>query len=395
MTTAYDSGHLLFEYFVCGRLYGQMDSVRYNCIMPKQQYPDYVQKMMEEAERLLADEEDPDPCGAAAVCFDILALFPEHEGALKFVSRAYGDGNLIRDNRRALSRLIDEWDDRPWQQHRRLALSFGYVSRWDDNYHEDEEGVDDEREGPEDVKTYLHTGHLQLLEDYLGGQAKGAEGAWQIFQEAIRLSQDPHATMFWVGKEYAQQGYFAESVDVLEALLRKYPEDQAARRLWVEVRWWRDHQNSLPWIPPPGDGSRFRRMMMQTDPEGLAASESPESILNQYRPPNPENLPPGMKSVEHVPSNLQEKMDTLFGGANDESADSPVDWSYLDAIERREIDVSKFPKWARRYLSHITDPEHRKFTEQMLLEQFSNKSLYDDAYFEEDEDDDDDFADDQ
>ena len=70
--------------------------------------------MIEEAEQLLTDEEDPGPCEAAGVCFDILALFPEHEGAHALIWRAYRDGNLIRDNRRALSRLIDEWDDRPW-----------------------------------------------------------------------------------------------------------------------------------------------------------------------------------------------------------------------------------------------------------------------------------------
>ena len=353
--------------------------------MTEKEYPDYVERMMEEAEHLLTDEDDPDPCGAAAVCFDILALFPEHQEAQNFIPRAYRDRNLIRDNRRALSRLIDEWDDRPWQQRRRLALSFGYVSRWDARHREDEEGFEDEREGPEDVKQYLHTGHLQLLEDYLGGQTQGAEAAWQIFQEAIRVSEDPHATMYWVGKHYAEQGYFAESVDVLEELLGKYPDDRDARRLWVEVRWWRDHQNQIPWIPPLGDGSRFRRRMMESDPDGLAASESPANILNQYRPPTPEDLPPSLKRFEYLPSNLDEKLDSLLDDPSDPSDDSPVDWSYLDAIERRKIDVSKFPKWARDYLSHITDPEHRKFTEEMLVEQFSNKSLYDDTYFEEDE----------
>ena len=349
-------------------------------------YPEYVQKMLDEALRLLTDEADPGPCEAAGVCFDILALFPEHEGALELIQRTYRDGNLIRDNRRALSRLIDEWDDRPWQQHRRLALSFGYVSRWDAKYREYEEGFEGEREGPEDVQKYLHTASLQLLEDYLGGQTKGAESAWQIFQEAIRLSKDPRATMYWVGKHYAEQGYFAESVDVLGELLRKYPDEKDARRLWVEARWWRDHQDQIPWIPPAGDGSRFRRRMLQTDPEGLAASESPENVLNQYRPPDPDQLPSGMQPIVHVPDDLNEKVSLSFDPAEGDSQDRPVDWSYLDTIERREIDVSKFPKWVREYLDDIDDPQQRKDSEEMLLEQFSNTSLYDDEYFEEDED---------
>jgi tetratricopeptide (TPR) repeat protein len=358
--------------------------------MAESQYPDYVKKMMAEAERLLTDKDDPGPCEAAGLCFDLLALFPEHAGPKKLIERAYRDPNLIRDNRRALSRLIDEWDDRPWQQRRRLALSFGYVSRWDAKHREYDEGFEDEREGPSDVKKYLHAGYKQLLEDYLGGQTKGAEGAWQIYQEAIRLAEDPQAVMYWVGKKYAEQGYFAESVDVLEELLRRYPEDGNARRLWVEVRWWRDNQDRIPWIPPQGEGGRFRRRMMETDPEALDAIESPEGILNRYRPPEPEELPPGMKPIEHVPPILEKKMNELLSDKGETTPDGPVDWGYLDKIERRKIDVSKFPRWAREFLDDIEDPEQRKYAEEMLLEQFSNTALYDDAYFEEDEEDEED-----
>ena len=368
--------------------------MKYNVPMTEQDYPDDVQRTMAEAERLLTDEEEADPCEAAAMCFDILALFPEHKGAHKLIQQAYRDGILLRDNRRALSRLIDEWDDRPWQQRRRLALSFGYVARWEEEYQDHLESFEEKSEEVEDVQKYLQTGDLQLLEDYLGGQSKGAEAAWQIFQEAIRLSKDAHATMFWVAKEYAQKGYFAESADVLDELLGQYPDDRSARRLWVEVRWWRDNQNHIPWIPPLGDGSRFRRMMMQNDPDGLAASESPENILNQYRSPKPGGLPPGMESLHHIPDHLNQKMNALFKSEQEPVSshlvdDDPVDWSYLDAIERREIHPSKFPRWAREFLDDIDDLEERKYTEEMLLEQFSNMSLYDDAYFEEDDSDDD------
>jgi hypothetical protein len=130
-------------------------------------------------------------------------------------------------------------------------------------------------------------------------------------------------------------------------------------------------------------------MMLQADPDALDAIDSPENILNQYRPPDKQDLPPGIKMIGHIPDDLNETMRTLFHPRDEPSADSPVDWSYLDAIERRQIDVSKFPKWAREFLDDIQDPEQRKYTEEMLLEQFSNKSLYDDAYFEEDDEDDD------
>lgn len=81
--------------------------------MAEGEYLDYVHRMMEGAEHLLTNEDDPDPCGAMGVCFDVLVLFPEHQEAKNFIQRAYQDRNLIRHNHRVLSGLIDEWDDRP------------------------------------------------------------------------------------------------------------------------------------------------------------------------------------------------------------------------------------------------------------------------------------------
>lgn len=365
-------------------------SLEYNRCMSSQPYPDYIQRMLAEAERLLADEDDPGPCEAAAIGFDILALFPEHEAARALIWRAFRFPRLIQDNRRALSRTIDEWDDRPWQHRRRLALSFRYMSRWEGWDREYEEGFDEEREGPLDVRKYLQEGHGQLLADYLGGQAQGAEGAWQIFQEAIRLTNNPRLAMLWVGKQYALEGYFAESADVLGDLLHRFPSDQDARRLLAEVSWWRDNQDRIPWIPPAGDGSRFRRTLQRENPEELAAWESSESVLNQYRPPDPANLPPTMDSVAHVPPEIEQKLELPLEETTQAAEDSLVDWSYLDRMERREIDESKFPRWARDLLDDLSDePEIREDMKRMLAEQFANKALYPDEYFEEDDDEDD------
>ena len=73
-------------------------------------------------------------CGqadAAALCFDVLALFPDCEEAKELVYELFCDEWTIYDNRVAIQQNIDEWDDRPWQQRRRLALSYRFMSRWD------------------------------------------------------------------------------------------------------------------------------------------------------------------------------------------------------------------------------------------------------------------------
>ena len=355
-------------------------------------YPPYINIMLIQAEDLLTDEDDPGPCEAAALCFDILALFPEHAGAQALIWRAFRSPRLIQDNRRALSRTIDEWDDRPWQQHRRRALSFRFMSRWDGWHEEYEEGNEDLLDGPADVRKYLEQAHRQLLQDYFAGQVKGADVAWQVFREAIKLTRDPRTTMLWIGKEYANEGYFPESVDVLEEALSQFPKDEDARRLLAEVRWWRDNVKMIPWIPPDGDGSRWRRRIQQEDPEWFAEyGEASEKFLHEHILPDPEELPPTMPYPTDLPEALSDTMSALEQGLKtDEPSDGLVDWSYLDHIEKREIDESQFPKWAQRYLSHFRDPEQREYTKKMLAEQFANKALYPDDYFEEDDDEDDD-----
>ena len=341
-------------------------------------YPDYIQHMLAEVEALLAEDDFTQP-DAAAICFEILALFPDHEAAAALVLRAFSAPQLIRDNRKAIGRLIDEWDDRGWQQRRRLALSFRYMCRWEGQYRQYDENHEAEAM-PADVKDILEEGKGQLIQDYLLGQAQGNEAAWHIFQEAFRRTNNPQATMLWVGQLYANQGYFAEAVEVLTELLMQFPRADDTRRLWAEVRWWRDNQHQIPWIPPidDGNGRRFRRMMSQTDPDFAA---DPEAYMRppDYVPPDPENLPADFEMPASLFPEMVQKLEDILGEwPIPLPENSLVDWRYLDKLEADEIDITDFPEWAQYMLLEIDDTHVESYLKQFLLSYLANPSLYGD-----------------
>ncbi|HIP71024.1 MAG TPA: hypothetical protein EYH05_06470, partial [Anaerolineae bacterium] len=157
-------------------------------------YPDYVHRLLDQARSLMAEDDITGP-DAAALCFDVLALFPDCQEAADLVLEALSDPWLIRENRLALSRVIDEWDDRAWQQRRRLARSFGYTSRWDGQYRKWDEAVDPEDVCPSDIEAMLKEGEYQLFQDSLLGETRGSEVAWAIFQEAFKLTGNPRAAL--------------------------------------------------------------------------------------------------------------------------------------------------------------------------------------------------------
>lgn len=256
------------------------------------EYPAYIEKILTEA-RLLLEEGDFSEPDAAALSFDVLALFPECQEASKLILEAVHAPNLIREYRKALGRVIDEWDDRPWQQRRRLARSYGYLSRWEGQYRKYDESVDPEDLCPSDVKTMLEEGEHQLIQDALLGQSQGREMAWPIFQEAINRTENPEAAMFWVAQTYANQGYFAESVSLFDELLAQNPNHVDARRLGAEVRWWRDHQTQIPWLPTHSDenGRLWRQTMRETDEEFAANEELYTAPIDHYHAPDTAKLP--------------------------------------------------------------------------------------------------------
>ena len=349
------------------------------------QYPDYVSKLLSQA-RTLLQEGEYGQIDAAAFCFEVLAHFPELKEAAELVLEAFSDPWLIRDNRKAIGRHVDEWDDRPWQQRRRLALSFRYTCRWEGRYRKYDKGVDREDVIPDDIREMLEEGRGQLLQDYLLGQSRGGEVAWTIFLEAFKHTKRPDVAMLWVGHLYADQGYFVESVDVLEMLLTKFPHSADGRRLWAEVRWWRDYQNRIPWIPPrtSAHGQRYRQMMAQVDPDFAADSENLDAPF-EHIPPNLDKLPDDFSLPSPVKEDLIVRIDEVLGALPENGSwQTAVDWSYLDKLENGDIDASQFPEWAQYLLLEIDDPQQELFLKQYLLSYFSNPPLFEDG----DEDDD-------
>jgi hypothetical protein len=344
-----------------------------------EQYPDYISQRLMQA-RTLLQENDYGQLDAAALCFEVLAHSPNLNEAAELVLEAFSDPWLIRDNRQAISRHVHEWDDRPWQQRRRLALSFRYTSRWQGRYRQYDALVDNDDVIPQDVQEMLAEGRSQLLQDYLLGQMRGSEMAWPIFLEAFNRTTKPQVAMLWVGHLYADQGYFAESADVLEMLLTQFPQAEDGRRLWAEVRWWRDYQDRIPWIPPrtATHGHRYHQMMAQVDPEFSAGLDGFD-VPFEHISPDLDKLPDDFKLPTLVQAELIDRVDEVLAALPDDVGwQTAVDWSYLDKLENGDIDTSQFPEWAQYLLLEIDDPQQELFLKQYLLSYLSNPPLYDD-----------------
>lgn len=343
------------------------------------QYPEYVSRLLAQARSLL-QADDYSQMDAAALCFDVLASFPELNEAAELVLEAFSDPWLIRDNRKAIGRHVDEWDDRPRQQRRRLALSFRYTSRWEGRNRQHDSSLEDDEIIPQDVRGMLEEGRLQLLQDYLLGQSRGSENAWSIFLGAFKRTASPEVTMLWVGHLYADQGYFAESVDVLEMLLAQFPQSADGRRLWAEVRWWRDYQNRIPWIPPRSNshGRRYRQMMSQIDPDFAVDPDRFEPPI-EHIPPDPDKLPDDFELPSPVQEVLITRVEEVLAKLPEEVGwSTAVDWSYLEQLESGDIDTSQFPEWAQYLLLEIDDPQQEMFLKQYLLSYLANPPLFDD-----------------
>lgn len=276
------------------------------------------------------------------MCFDVLALFPACREASDLVYELFCDAWTVYDNRIAVQRNIDEWDDRPHQQRRRLALSFRFMSRWVGWDREYTKGYKVERTGPRDVTKLLHEGHVLLLEAYCLGDEECTDYAWTPFMQAVEKTNDPRHTLLWIGKQYADLGFFADACEMLLELCSRF-QDADARRLLAEVRWWRDNAPRIPWLPPAGDGARYKRMMQSIDP----TAPTQEEMVQHMR----ERIAQHGKISKWQPVINAQLLQT-FGEAMPPAietlpAKTLVDWSFLDQDDGKP---GELPDWVKKEL---------------------------------------------
>lgn len=321
-------------------------------------YPDYVYQTLARAR-----EEGQWYCGqseAAALCFDILALFPDCTEASDLIYELFCDEWTIYDNRVAVQRQVEEWDDRPSEQRRRLALSFRFMSRWEGWEREYEDGHDEEGEGTTDVFQILDDGKMELITAYCLRDDECTDYAWTILAEAVDKTSKPEMTLLWIGKQYADLGFFADAAEVLGELCSRF-NNPNARRLLAEVIWWRDNAHRIPWIPPAGDGSRYDRIIKFIDPEAPTTQEQ----IAMFRSEN------HIERMRKYHPSIASDLAHLFAPALPEPKDipslSPVDWSFLDKNDGQPGEPADWVKKQMKLLRReFHDEDAQKFFDEMM-----------------------------
>lgn len=314
-------------------------------------YPDYVYKTLAQAKE--DGQWQAHQADAAALCFDILADFPDCEEAKALVYELFCDEWTVYENRVAIQQNIDEWDDRPWQQRRRLALSYRFMSRWDGKYE-----MKMDRGGPKDVRKILEDGKLELLGAYCLGDEECTDYAWSIFSEAIKQTEDVPETLFWIGWQYADLGFFADAAEALGELCSRFNHKEG-RRLLAEVIWWRDNAHRIPWIPPAGDGSRYDRMMDSINPNAPKTKDYIQMARNENQK---ERIAPYKPSID---KKLAALFETSIPNKKEPPTKTVVDWSFLDKDDGKP---GELPDWAKRQIKRLERLRDKDETTNQMIE---------------------------
>ena len=196
-----------------------------------------IAKLIEQAEHFI-DHHDWDE--AAVRCYLVLALDGENATAQNKLRLIYVQRELVDDMKNAVQRLSDPDDASPHQYRRRLAFSYRVLSRWEGWLEDDlEQTPVDELE---EVAQLLNAA-------YLHGDDDGLQQAWVGYvQSCGKYPRERHAVQWWMAKQYAQRGFFADAAEVLSELISRGPDNTEARYVLAEMRWWRDHADCIAWL---------------------------------------------------------------------------------------------------------------------------------------------------
>ena len=196
-----------------------------------------IAKLIKQAEHFI---EHRDWDEAAVRCYQILALDGDNADAQQKLRLIYLQRELVEDMRNSVERLSDPDDASPHQYRRRLAFSYRVLSRWDGWLQDDLEQT------PVDE---LEAVAQMLNAAYLHGDDEDLLLAWNHYIEICeRHTAQRQSIQWWMAKQYAWSGFFADAAEVLSELISRGPENSDARYLLAEMRWWRDHADCIAWL---------------------------------------------------------------------------------------------------------------------------------------------------
>lgn len=198
-----------------------------------------VRQLIRQAEEYMDCEEWDE---VADLCYQVLALDPDNRNAENKLRLVYLRKDLLRDTERQMFRTFDPEDDRPHQRRHKLGFSYACLSPWEGWLELDWD------QPPAEVAETLEAGRLRLITDYLMGEEGAYAEARVAFDQALAAADDKTSVLWWLGKIYAQHGYFAEAAETLEQMAALSSLSPDARRLYGEVRWWRDNDRYICWV---------------------------------------------------------------------------------------------------------------------------------------------------
>ncbi len=140
-----------------------------------------------------------------------------------------------------------------------------------------------------------------------------------------------------MAKQYAELGFFADATDLLLEVCSAQ-DNSLARRLLAETRWWRDNAHRVPWIPPPGDGSRYNRLIKLIDPKAPTMQETIAQMRERMRQVG---YSPSWQPIID-PALAQQFKEVLPQEPETPETPAPtlVDWSFLDREDGSSTEIA-------------------------------------------------------